>query len=75
MDSAPLWQLWLRKTIRCSQKIIKRLVDAEGLAFARVGFLMHDRVGYQRRAIVGYGGGIDLVDTITNAIPDHVGVS
>jgi len=36
---------------------------------------MHDRVGYQRRAIVGYGGGIDLVDTITNAIPDHVGVS
>jgi len=26
IDSAPLWQLWLRKTIRRSQKITKRLV-------------------------------------------------
>ena len=47
------------------------IADDEGLAFARVGFPVHDRVGYQRRAIIGYGGGIDLVDRITNAIPDH----
>ena len=33
---------------------------------------MYDRVGYQRRATIGYGGGIDLVDRITNAILDHV---
>ena len=47
----------------------------EGLAFARVGFSAHDRVGYQRRATIGYGGGIDLVDRIANAIPDHADVS
>jgi len=43
----------------------------EGLAFARVGFTVYNRVGYQRRAIIGYGGGINLVDRITNAILDH----
>ena len=41
------------------------------LAFARVGFSVCDRVGYQRRAIIWYAGGIDLVDRIANAIPDH----
>jgi nitrogenase molybdenum-iron protein alpha/beta subunit len=46
------------------------IADDEGLAFARVGFPVYDRVGYQRRAIIGYGGGIDLVDRITNAILD-----
>jgi len=30
-----------------------------GLAFARVGFPVYDRVGYQRRAIIEYGGGIN----------------
>ncbi|KAF5415724.1 MAG: hypothetical protein C5S48_04915 [Candidatus Methanogaster sp.] len=49
----------------------KYIADDAGLAFAWVGFLVYDRVGYQRRAIIGYGGGIDLVDRITNAIPDH----
>ena len=49
----------------------KRIADDEGLAFARVGFLVYDRVGYQRRAIIGHGGGINLVDRITNAILDH----
>jgi nitrogenase molybdenum-iron protein beta chain len=46
-----------------------------GFAFTRVGFLVYDRVGYQRRAIIGHGGGIDLVDRITNAIRDHVDAS
>nr|QNO45075.1 hypothetical protein MGFAJANB_00005 [Methanosarcinales archaeon ANME-2c ERB4]QNO50357.1 hypothetical protein DDJHKDJF_00005 [Methanosarcinales archaeon ANME-2c ERB4] len=49
----------------------KCIADDAGLAFARVGFQVYDRVGYQRRAIIGYGGGIDLVDRIINAIPDH----
>ncbi|PXF61643.1 MAG: hypothetical protein C4B59_03600 [Candidatus Methanogaster sp.] len=45
--------------------------DDEKVAFARIGFPVYDRVGYQRRAIIGYGGGINLVDRITNAILDH----
>ena len=49
----------------------KYIADDEGLAFARVGFPVFDRVGYQRRAIIGYGGGINLVDGITNAILDR----
>jgi len=49
----------------------KYIADDGGLAFARVGFPGYDRVGYQRRAIIGYGGRINLVDRITNAIPDH----
>jgi nitrogenase molybdenum-iron protein alpha/beta subunit len=32
---------------------------------------VYDRVGYQRRAIIGYGGGINLVDRIANAVLDH----
>ena len=51
------------------------IADDEGLAFARVGFTVYDRVGYQRRAIIGYGGGINLVDRISNAILDHTDVS
>ncbi len=34
----------------------------------RVGFPIEERFGYHRRAIVGYRGGIYLVDKITNAI-------
>jgi nitrogenase molybdenum-iron protein beta chain len=49
----------------------KYIADDEGLAFARIGFPVFDRVGYQRRAIIGYGGGINLVDGITNAILDR----
>ncbi|GCC10464.1 nitrogenase molybdenum-iron protein beta chain [archaeon] len=34
----------------------------------RMGFPIEDRFGYHRRAIVGYRGGIYLVDKITNAV-------
>ncbi|MEA3281775.1 MAG: nitrogenase component 1, partial [Euryarchaeota archaeon] len=44
------------------------IADDGGLAFARVGFPVYGRVGYQRRAIIEYDGGINLVDRITNAI-------
>ena len=50
----------------------KYIADYKGLAFARIGFSVCDWVGYQRRAIIGYGGGINLVDRVTNAIPDRV---
>ena len=36
-----------------------------------LGFRCKTGVGYSRRAVIWYGGGIDLVDRITNAIPDH----
>ncbi|RZN40588.1 MAG: hypothetical protein EF813_03100 [Methanosarcinales archaeon] len=64
----------LHKTTSGNQKIIKSLQTYiggdENPAFARIGFLVYDRVGYQRRAIIGHNGGINLVDRITNAIPD-----
>ena len=34
----------------------------------RVGFPVYDRAGYHRRPIVGYNGGINLIDRITNTI-------
>ncbi|MEA1864267.1 MAG: nitrogenase component 1 [Euryarchaeota archaeon] len=49
----------------------KYIGDDEKIAFARIGFPVFDRVGYQRRAIIGYNGGINLVDLITNAILDR----
>lgn len=49
----------------------KYIADDEKIAFARIGFPVFDRVGYQRRSIIGYEGGINLVDMITNSILDH----
>lgn len=34
----------------------------------RVGYPVYDRVGYHRVPIVGYNGGINLIDRITNAV-------
>jgi len=34
----------------------------------RVGYPVYDRVGYHRIPIVGYNGGINLIDRITNAV-------
>jgi len=53
----------------------KYIADDDGLAFARVGFPVYGRVGYQRILIIGYGGGINLVDRITDAILDHADAS
>jgi nitrogenase molybdenum-iron protein beta chain len=49
----------------------KYIADDEKIAFARIGFPVFDRVGYQRRSIIGYEGGINLVDMITNSILDR----
>ena len=46
-----------------------RLMAKEyGIPLIRVGFPVYDRVGYHRRPIVGYNGGIHLIDLITNTI-------
>jgi len=34
----------------------------------RVGYPVYDRVGYHRVPIVGYNGGINLIDRITNTV-------
>jgi len=39
-----------------------------GIPLIRVGFPVYDRVGYQRKPILGYRGGLYLMDLITNTI-------
>ena len=39
-----------------------------GIPLIRVGFPVYDRVGYQRQPILGYSGGLYLMDLITNTI-------
>ena len=49
----------------------KFISEDEAIPLVRVGFPIEDRYGYQRRAIVGYNGGIYLVDKITNTILEN----
>ncbi len=49
-----------------------RLMAKEyGIPLVRVGFPVYDRVGYHRRPIVGYNGGIHLIDLITNTVLEN----
>jgi len=55
-----------------------RLMAKEyGIPLVRVGYPIYDRVGYHRRPIIGYNGGLHLIDLITNTImekyyePEH----
>jgi nitrogenase molybdenum-iron protein beta chain len=55
-----------------------RLMAKEyGIPLVRIGYPIYDRVGYHRRPIIGYNGGIHLIDLITNTIlekyyePEH----
>ncbi|ABO34973.1 Nitrogenase [Methanococcus maripaludis C5] len=41
-----------------------------GIPLYRVGYPVYDRVGYQRRPIIGYNGALNIVDGITNTILD-----
>lgn len=46
-----------------------RLMAKEyGIPLVRVGFPVYNSVGYHRRPIVGYNGGIHLIDLITNTV-------
>lgn len=46
----------------------KYISEDEKIPIVRVGFPIEDRFGYHRQAVVGYRGGIYLVDEIANAI-------
>ena len=49
-----------------------RLMAKEaGIPLIRVGFPVYDRVGYHRYPIVGYNGGIHLIDLITNTVLEN----
>jgi len=42
-----------------------------GIPLVRVGLPIYDRVGYHRHPIVGYNGGIHLIDLITNTVLEN----
>lgn len=49
-----------------------RLMAKEaGIPLVRVGFPVYDRVGYHRHPIVGYNGGIHLINLITNTVLEN----
>lgn len=49
-----------------------RLIAKEqNIPLVRVGFPVFDRVGYHRKPIVGYNGGLHLIDLITNTVLEH----
>lgn len=39
-----------------------------GIPLIRTGFPVYDRIGYHRHPIVGYNGGMHLMELITNAV-------
>jgi nitrogenase molybdenum-iron protein beta chain len=47
------------------------IAKEEGIPLIRVGFPVYDRLGYHRRSIIGYKGGINLVDLIANTILEY----
>jgi nitrogenase molybdenum-iron protein beta chain len=49
----------------------KQIARAEDIPFVRAGFPVIDRYGGTLLPIVGYGGGIRLVEKITNALLDR----
>jgi nitrogenase molybdenum-iron protein beta chain len=50
----------------------KHIARAENIAFVRFGFPIMDRYGYHYWPVVGYKGGIRLVEMICNAILDKM---
>ncbi|KAF5061388.1 Nitrogenase molybdenum-iron protein beta chain [anaerobic digester metagenome] len=48
-----------------------RIAVAENIPLFRVGFPIFDRVGAQRICILGYKGGLSLLDQLTNTIIQH----
>jgi len=46
------------------------IADEENIPLFRAGFPIFDRLGAQRISTLGYRGGIDFVDRLTNTILD-----
>jgi nitrogenase molybdenum-iron protein beta chain len=51
----------------------KFIAEAEDIPLVRVGFPIEDRFGYHRRNVLGYRGGMYMVDEITNAFLSRKG--
>lgn len=49
----------------------KFITEKEGIPLVRIGFPIHDRVGGQRQAFVGYRGSMELLDQITNTLLEN----
>jgi nitrogenase molybdenum-iron protein beta chain len=49
----------------------KYIAKKEDIPLVRVGFPQADRFGYQRRAMMGYRGTLQLLDTIVNTVLDN----
>lgn len=46
----------------------RRIEEKQGIPLVRCAFPVHDRIGGQRIRVLGYEGGLMLLDTITNTI-------
>ena len=46
------------------------MAKEENIPLFRAGFPVFDRMGAQRISVLGYNGGIDFVDRITNTLLD-----
>jgi nitrogenase molybdenum-iron protein beta chain len=49
----------------------KYIAKRQDIPLVRVGFPQADRFGYQRRAMMGYRGTLQLLDTIVNTVMDN----
>lgn len=50
----------------------RRMAKRIGIKIIRIGFPIHDRVGGQRQIITGYNGSSFLIDSVANAMLEHV---
>lgn len=50
----------------------RRMASRLGINIIRIGFPIHDRVGGQRQVITGYNGSAFLIDSVANAILEHI---
>lgn len=46
----------------------RRIEEKHGINLVRIGFPIHDRLGAQRKCIIGYSGTITLIEEIANTI-------
>ncbi|WP_070000137.1 nitrogenase cofactor biosynthesis protein NifB [Cellulosilyticum sp. I15G10I2] len=46
----------------------RRIEEKHGISLVRCAFPVHDRIGGQRIRMLGYEGGLSLLDTITNTV-------
>lgn len=65
---------WVKKSgiqLMIGPSTAQFISEAEKIPLIRAGFPIHDRVGAQRKLVVGYEGAILLVDEIANTVLEH----